>query len=187
MALAKENTYCNGDERLFYLSDDVNNSSIGQLCWSLLFQLQQDDKKEETEKNFTREPIKLYINSYGGSVYDMWALIDIILNSKTPIYTYCTGYAMSAAFNIFLAGHKRFCTLHSTFMYHQIFCMRRGKYQDLVEDREEMDCSQKMIEKYVIERTELTQADIDDIREKKKDFYIHSADALKWGIVDEVI
>jgi ATP-dependent Clp protease protease subunit len=183
----KENTYCNGENRLFYLSDDVDNSSIGQLCWSLISQLQEDDNKEEKEKNFTREPIKIYINSYGGSVYDMWALIDIMLNSKTPIHTYCTGYAMSAAFKIFLAGHKRFATKHATFMYHQMSCKRHGKYQDLVEDREQMDYLQKSIEEYVVERTNLTQADMDDIRERKKDFYIHSKDAVKWGIVDEVI
>ena len=50
-----------------------------------------------------------------------------------------------------------------------------------------MDYLQKTIEEYVIERTKLTQSDIDDIREKKKDFYIHPEDALKWGIVDEII
>ena len=115
---AKENTYSNREKRLFYLSDEVDNGSIGQLCWSLLLQLQDDDKKESKEKDFVREPIKIYINSFGGSVYDMWSLIDIVLNSKTPIYTYCTGYAMSAAFLIFLAGHKRFATKHANFMYH---------------------------------------------------------------------
>ena len=52
MALTKDNTYTNGDSRLFYLSDDVDNSSIGQLCWSLIFQLQEDDKKEAKEKDF---------------------------------------------------------------------------------------------------------------------------------------
>jgi ATP-dependent Clp protease protease subunit len=143
--------------------------------------------KKKKKKNFTREPIKIYINSYGGSVYDMWALIDIMLNSKTPIHTYCTGYAMSAAFKIFLAGHKRFATKHATFMYHQMSCKRHGKYQDLVEDREQMDYLQKSIEEYVVERTNLTQADMDDIRDRKKDFYIHSKDAVKLGIVDEII
>ena len=111
----------------------------------------------------------------------------VFVNSKTPIHTYCTGYAMSAAFQIFLSGHKRFCTKHTTFMYHQMSCKRQGKYQDLVEDRVQMDYLQKTIEEYVIERTKLSQADIDDIREKKKDFYIHPEDALKWGIVDEII
>ena len=187
MSLTKDNTYINCENRIFYLSDYVDNSSIGQLCWSLIFQLQEDDKKEAKEKDFQREPIKLYINSYGGSVYDMWALIDIIINSKTPIHTYCTGYAMSAAFKIFLAGHKRFCTKHATFMYHQMSYGKEGKYQDLVEDRVQTDYLQKIIEEYVIERTKLTQSDIDDIREKKKDFYIHPQDALKFGIVDKII
>ena len=102
----------------------------------------------------------------------MWGLIDVIQNSKTPVYTYCTGYAMSAAFKIFLAGHKRYCYKHSTFMYHQMHYYSSGKYQDHVEDRTEKDLMNKEIEEYVIERTKLTKEDIDDIREKKKDFYI---------------
>lgn len=187
MGQTKDNTYTNVEKRLFYLSDDVDNSSIGQLCWSLVYLLQEDDKKEEKEKDFVREPVKIYINSFGGEVYDMWALIDIILNSKTPIYTYCTGYAMSAAFNIFLAGHKRFVSEHATLMYHQISCWRSGKYQDLVEDREEMDNVQKTIEEYVIKRTNFTQEKLDEIREKKKDIYIHSKEAISLGLADEII
>lgn len=98
----KDNTYANTGKRLYFLSDDVDNESIGQLTWNILHQLAEDDEKDKKEKDYKREPIKIYINSYGGEVYDMWGLIDIIVNSKTPIYTYCTGYAMSAAFNIFL-------------------------------------------------------------------------------------
>ena len=184
---AKENTYSNREKRLFYLSDEVDNGSIGQLCWSLLLQLQDDDKKESKEKDFVREPIKIYINSFGGSVYDMWSLIDIVLNSKTPIYTYCTGYAMSAAFLIFLAGHKRFATKHANFMYHQISCWKEGKYQDLVENSKQMDYLQESVEEYVINRTKITKEDVDEIREKKRDFYIHPKEALKYGIVDEIL
>lgn len=184
---SKDNSYANTDKKTLFLSDDVDNESIGKLTWSILQQIQEDDEKDEKEKDYKREPIKLYINSYGGSAYEMCGLIDIILNSKTPIYTYCTGSAMSAAFKIFLAGHKRFCYKHSTFMYHQISFWRSGKYQDLVEDREEMDWLNKKIEEYVIDRTNLTKDDIKEIREKKKDFYIHSDEAVKYGIVDEVL
>lgn len=72
-------------------------------------------------------------------------------------------------------------------MYHQMSCWRQGKYQDLVEDREQMDSLQKTIEEYVIDRTKLTKADLDDIRERKKDFFINPQNALKWGIIDEVL
>lgn len=184
---SKDNTYTNINTRTFFLSDDVDNESVEKLIWDMLYQINEDDEKDEKEKDYKRDPIKLYINSCGGAVYDMWALIDVIRNSKTPIYTYCIGYAMSAAFNIFLAGHKRYCYKHSTFMYHQIHCKRSGKYQDLVEDRVEMDNLNKLIEDYVLERTKLKKEEIADIREKKKDFYIHSDKAIEYGIVDEVL
>lgn len=184
---SKDNSYANTDKKTLFLSDYVDNESIGKLTWSILQQIQEDNEKDEKEKDYKREPIKLYINSYGGSIDDMWGLIDVILNSKTPIYTYCTGYAMSAAFKIFLVGHKRFCYKHSTFMYHQMSYWKSGKYQDFVEDREEMDWMNKKIEEYVIDRTNLTKDDINEIREKKKDFYIHSDEAVKYGIVDEVL
>ena len=187
MSSTRDNTYTNTDARIFFLSDDVDNESIGKLTWDILYLLQSDDEKDKKEKDYKREPIKLYINSYGGGVRDMFGLIDIILCSKTPIYTYCTGYAMSAAFNIFLAGHKRYCYKHSTLLYHQMRCTRDGKYQDIVEDREEMDKLNQMMEEYVLNRTKLTRSQIDDIRIKKKDFIIHADDAIKLGIVDEIL
>ena len=185
--MASTDIYCNTNNRLIYISDDINNCSIGAVCYNLLSIINDDDKQDEKEKNFTREPIKIYINSFGGELYDMWSLIDIILNSKTPIYTYCTGYAMSAAFKIFLAGHKRYATKHASFMYHQINCWYSGKYQDTVEYRKEIDKLQQQIEDYVTERTKITKEKIEEIRLEKKDFYIHSQEALELGIVDEII
>lgn len=184
---SKDNIHIDHDNRIIYFSDDVWHDTVGIACATLLSIIGSDNKKDEEQKDYKREPIKLYIHSYGGEVYDMWGLIDIIRESKTPIYTYCTGYAMSAGFKIFLAGHKRFCTKHATFMYHQMGCYRSGKYQDLVEDREEMDYLNKQNEDYVLERTKITRGYIDEVRQKKKDVYIHAEEALKLGIVDEII
>ena len=102
------------------MADNIDNESAGKLMWDILYLIREDGEQDKKILCYNREPIKLYINSYGGSIDDMWGLIDIILASKTPIYTYCLGYAQSAAFNIFLAGHKRFCLEHSVFMYHQM-------------------------------------------------------------------
>lgn len=184
---AADNILIDTNKRLFYISDDINSASVGKICFSLLSILKQDDENDSKQKDFKREPVIIYVNSFGGSVYDMWSLIDIIENSKTPIYTYCTGYAMSAAFEIFLSGHKRFATKHSTFMYHQMSYWRSGKYQDLVEDRVEMDFLNKQSEQYVVKKTKTSQEYIDEIRERKKDLYIHADDALKLGIIDKII
>lgn len=42
----KDNTYANTGKRLYFLSDDVDNESIGQLTWNILHQLAEDDKKD---------------------------------------------------------------------------------------------------------------------------------------------
>lgn len=175
------------NNRIFYLSNDVDEGSIGDLCFNLLCILEEDDKKDQKEKDYKREPIKFYIQSYGGDIYGMWALVDIMLDSKTPIYTYCTGYAMSAGLIIFLAGHKRFVSKHATLLYHQMSGFRSGKYQDLVEDREEMDHLQETIEEYVVSRTKLTKKDLKKIRETKRDVYYHADEAIELGIADEII
>ena len=111
----KSNVLIDTEKRIFYLSDNIEVSTISQLNFQLIKMLEEDDKQEQEKKEYKRKPIHLIINSFGGNVYDMWSLIDILLNSKTPIYTYCTGYAMSAGFIIFLAGEKRSATSHATF------------------------------------------------------------------------
>ena len=107
------------EKRIFYINNDIDES-LGELCFDLLCLIRKDDKDEKNIKDFKRKPIRLYVQSYGGDIYSMWALIDIILSSKTPVYTYCTGYAMSAGFKIFLAGEKRFISKHAVLMYHQL-------------------------------------------------------------------
>lgn len=182
-----DNVYININKRIFYISDDIDNSSIGKICHNLIYLLDEDEKNFEEKKKYKREPIKIYINSYGGDIYDMWALIDLIQSSATPIYTYCTGYAMSAAFLIFLAGHKRYASKHTTFMLHQLSAYREGVYQQIMEDMTELDTLNSMSEQYIIERTKITQEQIDDIRNKKKDWYIHTSEALKLGIINDYI
>lgn len=181
------NIYADNNKRILILSDDVDNCSISKVMFNLLFILHTDDEREEKEVNFKREPIKLYINSYGGEIHDMWGLIDVMLNSQTPIHTYCTGYAMSAAFLIFLAGHKRFCYKHSTFMHHNPYFVRCGKYARMVDERTEIDYINTQVEKFVSERTKLTEEDVQTIRNLQQDFYIHSDKVIEYGIVDEIL
>lgn len=183
----KENVLVNTSKRIFYLSDNISNETIAQLNFNLIYLLNEDDEKENEQKNYERKPIKIFINSRGGNVYDMWSLIDIMLNSKTPIYTYCTGYAMSAAFQIFLAGSRRFTSNHATFLYHQASGGMYGKYQDVIDSKEEWEWVQNRIEEYVASRTRITTEMLKDNREHKKDWYIHTAEALHLGVATDNI
>lgn len=183
----KSTIFSSKTDRLFYIYGDINARNCADIAYDISQLNYEDDEKEGKEKNYKRDPIKIYFNSFGGSVYDMWLLVDTILASKTPVYTYCTGYAMSAAFMIFIAGHKRYMSPHATLMYHQIYCWRSGKYQDLVDDREQMDRLNEMMESYVIERTGLKKEDLKNIREKKKDTYFSAKEAKELKIIDSII
>ena len=72
-----DNVLINTDARVFYISDDIDNTSVGKVCFNLLCLLKQDDESESKQIGFQREPIKIYVNSFGGNIYDMWALIHI--------------------------------------------------------------------------------------------------------------
>ncbi len=183
----KKKVLLNTDNRLIYIYGDIDARNCSDIAYEISSINLVDDEKESNSKNYTRKPIRIYFNSHGGSVYDMWLLIDTILNSITPVYTYCTGYAMSAAFVVFLAGDKRYMSPHATLMFHQISCWRYGKYQDIVDDREHMDAMNEEIEKFVMERTKIEKDLIFESRKKKKDLYFSANKALELSIIDEVL
>lgn len=174
------------DARIIYITEEIN-SSLGQVNFELIRWISEDDKKAKTLKEFKREPIKIYIQSHGGTICDMWSLIDIMLNSKTPIHTYCTGYASSAAFKIFLAGRKRYASKHAMFLYHQMSYMAGGTHQDVREQLDNCEFENKRVRKYVMSRTKITKKKIKEIQAKKIDWFISAKEAKELGIVNKII
>ena len=155
---------------LYLTEQDQENNNVDSIIKSIL---------EVNESNKTSSPIKLYINSYGGDVYQFFGLIDVILASKTPVYTYTLGAAMSCALLVALAGHKRFAYKHSTFMYHQISLGEWDVAKNLEEDLIETKRLHKLIEELVLDKTTITKEQIEDIHNHKRDWYISPGEALK--------
>lgn len=183
----KTGTYFSPDDRIIMLSDSINYATVGEVISYILTWNTDDEKKEAEDESFVALPIRLYVQSYGGSVYDAWGLIDAILTSRTPVYTYCFGTAMSAGLLIFLAGKKRFVSRHATLLYHQISLWNSGKFQDFVEDQEQFARLQKEIEAYVLSRSRFKKKQMKRIRKAKRDYYIQARDCIKLGLADEII
>lgn len=183
----KKNVLLSAENRIIYLYGEIDARNSADIAFEINCINKMDDENESNQKNYVRKPISIYFNSLGGSVYDMWLLVDSIMRSSTPVYTYCTGYAMSAAFIAFLAGDKRYMSPHATLMFHQISCWRYGKYQDIVDDREHMDEMNEEIEKFVLERTKISNDFILESRKKKRDVYFSATRALELSIVDEIL
>ena len=94
--------------RKILLSEEINSSSVEKVINTIMSINYDDDQKESEYKDWVREPIILFINSNGGNTYDAFALGDVILTSKTPVYTVALGWCMSAGLLIYLFGDKRF-------------------------------------------------------------------------------
>jgi ATP-dependent protease ClpP protease subunit len=64
----------------------------------------------------TRIPIKIIIDSHGGSLEAAFTIIDIIRISRTPVYTFNIGACYKEALFVFLAGLKRFSLPRASFL-----------------------------------------------------------------------
>jgi ATP-dependent Clp protease protease subunit len=124
---------------IFFLSEEIDTKKVLEVI------------KWITYENFNYEKekvLKLYINSEGGSLYDAFALIDVMRTSKIPIHTYGIGNLMSAAFLIFISGAQggRNLGKNTSVLCHQFSMEQEGKSHEIQATMKEVDfCNEKMI------------------------------------------
>lgn len=178
-------------DRNLYLSKQVDQFSMNEIGKAIL-EINNDDayliKLYDVHSiSYTPSPINLYIDSYGGLVYQCLGLLSIMEKSVVPIHTIVTGCAMSCGFLISISGHRRYSYDKSTFLYHQVGGGAGGKVQDMEEEIIEMKRLQTIIETHTIKNTKLTKKMLSENKSKKIDWVFNSKEALKNGIVDEII
>lgn len=178
-------------ERKFYFTKQIDQDTISQLT-RFIHKIDEDDKALVQAFNvigstYNPEPIEIYIDSYGGTVYQTLGLISVMNRCKTPIHTICTGTAMSGAFLILLSGHRRFCHEYSTILHHQLSSAAWGTYQDMTEQVTECKRLQKVIDSIILSKTHITKSELANNQAKKIDWYMDAKQALKYGVVDKIL
>ncbi len=173
--------------RNILLSGDITSITVGTIT-DKIFDLTYDDElKSEEFKLFNVKPINLYINSFGGSVYDGLSLVDLIRNNTTPIHTYCFGSAMSMGLWIFLSAKKRIMGRNATLLYHEISGFVWDKLEAIKQDLKELERLQKMYDSIIIENSNILQDKLNDYKHIKSEWYIPAQEALKLGLCHEVL
>lgn len=175
------------NSRNIVLSSDISASSVADIIESILDINTLDDELEEDLQDYNREPIKLVVNSFGGSVYDGFALIAAIEHSRTPIHGYCYGSAMSMGFIIYISTHVRFAHKTATLMYHEISDMFWGNITNAKQNLKECDRLQKVYDDYVLSRTKLPVEKMDEYKARKEDWYMSAQEAAKYKIIHKII
>ena len=165
---------------------DVIDEEIGDAVeGAIRFWNRADD--ERCIKPEDREPIKVYINTPGGSLHATLTMVDAIKMSKTPVITINTGTAFSGGFFVFIAGHKRVSYPNATFLFHE-GSTGGGGPQDAGKFRNYASFYDKMLEKLkvlTLENTKIKEEVYD--KHKLDDWWIFAEEAMKLGICDEII
>ena len=171
----------NGLNRNIVLTDI--DASIGDSVNSYVQFFNRIDQEKKIDVN-KRTPIKIYIDSNGGSLTACFTIIDAITMSKTPVWTINIGKAYSAGFFIFITGHKRFAYPNSSFLFHE---GSTGIYQDANKFKNYADFYKQQLEQLraiTLEHTQIEPEEYD--KHVKDDWWFDVNEALKYGVTDKI-
>jgi ATP-dependent Clp endopeptidase proteolytic subunit ClpP len=130
-------------------------------------------------------PIKLHINSYGGSVFAGLSAVDYIKNSKIPVHTVIDGCAASAATLMSCVAERRYMHKNACMLVHQLSGVMWGKFQEMKDDMENSQMLMDKIKNIYKEHTKIPKKEMDNIL--KHDLWWEAEKCLEYGLVDELI
>lgn len=174
--------YRDEEERIFWIDSDIDANTL-----ELVKMIIRCNKEDKGKPVGDRKPITVFIDSPGGSVEVLYAIVKAMKASKTIIRTvnYCTCY--SAASEILAAGTKgyRYCMPGSIVMCHSGSVTLGGTVENV-------EATKKFCDNLCKRSTDmfLNNTNIDQKVWKKKaatDWYLFEDEALSYGIVDKVI
>jgi ATP-dependent Clp protease protease subunit len=171
-------------DRRIFISEEVDRESMFKACY-LLGRLETLDKQDGIKKD-----IEIIIDSYGGYIYHGLALISKIISLREKGYKIITtvnSVAMSMGFMILICGSERRGLKHSRIMCHQPSSASWGTLQDMEESVEETIALWTRMKELIIKYTDITDAQLEDIKSRKFDWFMWSEEALKLKVIDKVI
>ena len=130
-------------------------------------------------------PIKLYINSGGGSIVSGIASMDTILRSKVDVHTYIDGFSASAATFLSVVGTKRYMSRNSYMLVHQLSSTFWGTYSNFEDEKQNLDLMMKSIKNIYKEYTKIPMKKLNEIL--KHDLFWDANTCLEYGMIDEII
>jgi len=171
----------------FYFDSDVNAKTVG-FCMD---QLDQWDR-------MSVDPvvIEIIITSPGGSVTDGLALFDRIKQLQRRGHTIDTtalGWAASMGGILLQAGNTRAMSKESWLLIHQVSAGMMGSFGELADRMKWLEMTQERILDIFADRAASSGASKPISRAtikknwERTDWWISSEEALKFGLIDEVV
>ena len=164
------------NDRIIFLSDEVNDATASLVVAQMLFLEGQDPDKD----------IAFYINSPGGSVTAGMAIYDTMNFIKCDVSTICIGMAASMGAFLLSAGAKgkRIALPHSEIMIHQPLGGAQGQASDIKIRADLILRTRDMLNQILAENTGKSIEEIE--RDTDRDHFMTAQQALEYGIIDKI-
>lgn len=164
-------------DRIIFLGEPIDDAVANTLIAQLLF-LDAESSKDD---------IKIYINSPGGSVTSAMAMYDTIQHVKANVATICIGQAASAAAVLLSAGTKgkRYALPNARIMIHQVAGGMEGRQKDVEIQAKEMMRIKDQVNQILAKHTGQTVKKIET--DTDRDYFMTADEAKKYGIIDKII
>ena len=165
------------NDRIIFLSDEVNDVTASLVVAQLLFLESQDPDRD----------IQLYINSPGGSVTAGMAIYDTMQYIKCDVSTICVGMAASMGAFLLSSGTKgkRYALPNSEIMIHQPLGGAQGQASDIKIHTDHILRIRDRLNSILAENT---GKPIDVIeKDTDRDNFLSASEAMEYGLIDKVI
>jgi len=165
------------EERIIFLAGPVTDMNANVVIAQMLYLASKDSKRD----------IKLYINSPGGSVTAGLAIYDTMQYLKCPVSTICIGLTASMAAVILAAGTKgkRFSLPNAEILLHQVAGGMQGQAADIEITAKQIMKMKEKLNKILSSHTGQALGKVE--KDTDRDFYLTPEEAVKYGLIDEVI
>ena len=167
------------ENSVHFLTGEITEENVNECIKWLIY-----ENLEAKEKVLT-----LYVNSSGGDLYQAFALIDIMRNSKHVVRTVGIGSVMSAAFLIFASGDhgERHIAANTGIMCHQFSGGTDAKFHDLKAEMKENEMLNKKMVDILKNATGLAPSRIKTKLLPASDVYLTAQEAIELGFADHLI
>ena len=168
------------EERMFFIDFEIDEELL-EISKQILY-INMRDKGVKADE---RQPIKLFIYSYGGDLSAVYSLISVIEASDTPIWTVNLGVAYSAGMLLLLSGSKRFGLKRSQVLAHSGSASLGGTYEQLQENQKSYDKMVQDMRDYILVKTKINPKLFN--KNKNKDWYMSDEEQLEYGVIDKIV
>lgn len=169
------------DDRSLFFNEEVDTDIIENYVMYII-RWNKEDRDLPKDK---RKPIKLFISSPGGNVFDANIFVDVIESSVTPIWGIAMDLVASASLHIYLACHERFAYKNSAFLQHDGEIAIDNSRKKAKDTMRFFDEGEERLKQHILTHTNMTEEFYDSIY--SDEFWFYAQQAKELGVVHKII